>query len=83
MQKIYKGMLFTAITFIYSSILYFLVFYVFGEFNNYVLCTKIELFDSSIFGIDIKYLYTRSCDEEPYFIVFENIKNLYTIEDFQ
>ena len=83
MQKINKGMLFTTITFLYSSILYFLVFYVFGEFNNYVLCTRIELFDSSIFGIDIKYLYTRSCDEEPYFIVFENIKNLYTIEDFQ
>ena len=50
MQKIKKGMLFTTITFLYSSILYFLVFYVFGEFNNYVLCTRIDLFDSSIFG---------------------------------
>ena len=78
-----KSFLFTGITIIYTSILYYLVFYVFGDYNDYVLCTKIELFESSISSFNFKYLYTRSCDEEPYFIVFENIKNLYTVDSFQ
>jgi len=83
LQNLKRSVLFTSITFIYSSILYFLVFYVFGEFNDYVLCTRIELFESSVYSFKFNYLYTRSCDEYPYFIVFENIKNLYTVEDFQ
>jgi len=83
LRHLKKSFLFTGITIIYTSILYYLVFYVFGDYNDYVLCTKIELFESSISSFNFKYLYTRSCDEEPYFIVFENIKNLYTVDSFQ
>ena len=28
-------------------------------------------------------MYTRSCDEEPYFLTLQNIENLYSIQDFQ
>tara|TARA_Y100000389_G_scaffold62289_1_gene58376 strand:- start:10708 stop:12030 length:1323 start_codon:yes stop_codon:yes gene_type:complete len=82
-KKIKKVLIFNLITTFYALILYYLVFYIFSKFNDYALCTRIELLEISFSSFELNYLYTRSCDEAPYFAVLENIKNLYTIDDFQ
>ena len=71
------------ITIFSSLILYFLMFFVFRDLTDYVLCTRIEQYTGSIFSNNFNYLYTRSCDEEPYVMVLKNINNLYLIDDFQ
>lgn len=82
-KKINKFLKFNLITTFFAFTLYFLVFYIFNKFNDYALCTRIELLETSFSGFNLNYLYTRSCDEEPYFAVLENIKNLYSIDGFQ
>ena len=59
------------------------MFKFFNSYTNYYLCTRIESFNLSFFDIKLNYLYTRSCDEEPYFLTLQNIENLYSIQDFQ
>ena len=60
------------ITIFSSLILYFLMFFVFRDLTDYVLCTRIEQYTGSIFSNNFNYLYTRSCDEEPYVMVLKN-----------
>jgi len=72
-----------SISFLYSFFLYLIMFKFFNSYTNYYLCTRIESFNVAFFDIKLNYLYTRSCDEEPYFLTLQNIENLYSIQDFQ
>ena len=82
-KKINYFMIYFFITIFSSLILYFLMFFVFRDLTDYVLCTRIEQYSGSIFSNNFNYFYTRSCDEEPYVMVLKNINNLYLIDDFQ